>query len=192
MTRLAIFIDGSNFHGALGRLTQVHHETRRIKPEEYYQIDFKKLIKFLSELASDIKLVKVYYVRSETDADYERRKEFYSRLDYFGYKVDIKRRLAGRREKGVDMAIAMEMLILAHNNTYDEAVLIAQDGDYCQLVREIQRLGKRVGLAVFSLDDAGLNATLAHEVDSIVDLTKGDLLIKLRSERKDAVSKGTV
>lgn len=176
MERLAIFVDGSNFHGAIGRVTDLHRKLGKLKTEETYRLDFEKLLKILQK--EDKKIIKVFYARSETKEDIERRKGFYKTLNYLGYKLDIKERLTDRKEKGVDMAIAMEMLILAYNNHFDEAILVAQDGDYCQLIREVQRLGKRVGIADFGIE-SGLSVKLLNESDFFIDLSKPpDLLQK--------------
>lgn len=179
MSRLAIFIDGSNFHGSLSRFTKVHREIGKLEENEIYHLDFKKLLPILNKKGKEI--VKIYYARSETDTSFKEKKEFYKTLNFIGYKLDIKRRKHRRaKEKGVDMAIAMEAIILAYNNLYDEAILVAQDGDYCQLIREIQRLGKKTGLADFGLE-YGLNMKLLNEVDYFIDLSKKrELLIKIK------------
>ncbi len=175
MKRLAIFIDGSNLHGGLGRMTDLHRSLSKLKATQHYFIDFKKLRDSFHK-PTDEELVKVYYARSETDAELNTRKDFYRTLNTLGYKLDIKERKNQAKEKGVDMAIAMEMLILAFYNVYDEAILVAGDADYCQLVREVQRFGKRVGIAAFA-EDPGLSNKLLNESDFFTNLTIQDILI---------------
>ncbi len=46
--------------------------------------------------------------------------------------------------KGVDIALATDLLSNAYRNNYDAAVLVAGDGDYVPLVGEVKRLGKVV------------------------------------------------
>jgi len=53
------------------------------------------------------------------------------------------------KAKGVDVALTKDMLSHAFLHNYDAAVLIAGDGDYVPLIREVQRLGKLVFVAFF-------------------------------------------
>jgi len=163
--RMSIFIDGSNLHGGLGLMTKIHREQSKLPEDEFYNIDFRKLIDCLNPDKKEI--TKIYYARSETESDLEKRKLFYRTLNGIGMKLDIKDRKEGRKEKGVDMAIAMEMLILAFQDYYDEAILVARDADYCQLIHEVQRYGKRVGVAAMHY---GLSAKLVNESDYFIDL----------------------
>lgn len=179
MERLGIFIDGSNLHGSIGRITEMDRISGKLGADEVYFLDFKKLLPILN--VEFKKIVKVYYARSETPDDLIKRKNFYQTLNYIGYKLDLKERQEGRKEKGIDMAIAMEMLILGFNNVYDEAILVAQDADYCQLIKEVQRLGKRIGIADFGLQ-YGLSIKLLNESDFFIDLSKTDLLAKAKKK----------
>ncbi len=179
MERLAIFIDGSNLHGALGLMTKVHREQKKISSEEYYNMDFKKLIECLNP--NKDKITKIYYARSETAPELEKRKYFYRALNGMGIKLDIKERLEDRKEKGVDMAVAMEMLILAFHNYYDNAILVARDGDYCQLIKEVQRYGKMVGIAAMAY---GLSERLVNEADLFIDLEHCKGLISIETGAK--------
>lgn len=63
-----------------------------------------------------------------------------------------------RKAKGVDIALTKDMLAHAFLDNYDAAVLVAGDGDYGPLIREVQRLGKRVYVAFF--ESSGLNPEL--------------------------------
>lgn len=181
MVKRAVFIDGSNLHGSVGRVTRIFRETNKLKTDEYFNIDFKKLLDFFKK--DDHDLVKLYYATSVTDSELVKKKDFFNTLNYLGYKLEIKRRKDQGKEKGIDMAIAMEMLICAYNGFYDEAILVADDGDYCQLIREVQRVGKKVGIASFGLD-YGLNNYLLNEKDFYVDLLKSDILIEHKSKPK--------
>jgi len=183
MTKLAIFIDGSNLHGCVGRVTDIHREGKKLKDNEYYMVDFEKLKAYLLKDNSGV-LVRTYYATSVTYEDFGKKKNFFAKLNTLGYKIDVKIRKDGCKEKGVDMAIAMEMLISAYSNIYDEAILVAGDADYCQLIKEVQRLGKRVGLASFGLS-SGLSINLMNEKDFYIDLMKSNILMKQQGHLKD-------
>lgn len=53
----------------------------------------------------------------------------------------------GREQKGVDVLLAIEMMVGAVDNAYDVGLLVAVDGDFVPLLEEIRRRGKRVALA---------------------------------------------
>jgi uncharacterized LabA/DUF88 family protein len=49
-----------------------------------------------------------------------------------------------RRQKGVDILMAIDMLTKAYENHYDIAFLVAGDGDFVDLVEAVKDAGKRV------------------------------------------------
>ena len=61
----------------------------------------------------------------------------------------LERRADGFVEKGVDIQIAVDMLRLAFVNAYDIAVLVSGDGDFAEVVRVVQDLGKQVENTTF-------------------------------------------
>jgi uncharacterized LabA/DUF88 family protein len=62
--------------------------------------------------------------------------------------------------KGVDIALAKDLLSNAFRDNYDVAVVVAGDGDYVPLVEEVKRLGKIVYVAFFRGKELGLNPEL--------------------------------
>lgn len=56
---------------------------------------------------------------------------------------------AKRREKGVDIALATDMVLGAAQNAYDVAVIVTHDADFWYAIDKVQSLGKVVELAVF-------------------------------------------
>ncbi len=143
MERVSIFIDGNNlYHGLKGSFGKS-------------QIDFKK---FIARLIKGRKLIRTYYYNATISAEREpkRAKEqqkFFSklnRLEYFDIRLG---RLEPRGEtfveKGVDVAIAVDMLALAVRDTYDTAVLVSSDGDFAKAVGAVQDTGKHVEIACF-------------------------------------------
>ena len=48
------------------------------------------------------------------------------------------------KEKAVDIALTVDMLRMAVANEYDTAYLLANDGDYTPLVKEVRDIGKKV------------------------------------------------
>lgn len=73
------------------------------------------------------------------------------------------------KEKGVDIALATEMLVNAFNQNYDIGVLVAGDKDYAGLVKEVKRYGPIIHGAFF---ERGLSEDLALAVDNFSDIIK--------------------
>ena len=73
------------------------------------------------------------------------------------------------KEKGVDIALATEMLVNAFNQNYDIGVLVAGDKDYVGLVKEVKRYGQIIHGAFLK---RGLSEDLLLAVDSFSDIIK--------------------
>ncbi len=82
------------------------------------------------------------------------------------------------KEKGVDIALATEMLVNAFNQNYDIGVLVAGDKDYAGLVKEVKRYGPIIHGAFFK---RGLSEDLSLAVDDFSDIIK-DQNIKFNSD----------
>jgi len=55
-------------------------------------------------------------------------------------------------EKGVDIAIAVDMIQLAYSNSYDVAILVSGDGDFAKAIKAVKDQGKHVEVAFFKKD----------------------------------------
>jgi len=53
-------------------------------------------------------------------------------------------------EKGVDVKIAVDMLIGAYENYYDTAILVSSDTDLIPAIKQIKFLGKKIEYIGFS------------------------------------------
>ena len=95
------------------------------------------------------------------------------------------------KEKGVDIALATEMLVNAFNQNYDIGIIVAGDKDYAGLVKEVKRYGPKIFGTFFK---HGLSDDLAIAVDEFsdimnsVDFSSGTLSTYV-SEIKDIVEK---
>jgi len=137
--RVAVFIDGANLlHG-------LQQDFDRI------DVDFEKLV---NKLLGGRSLTRVYYYTALPDQTrdpdrYTKSQKFLNALGRKPYFSIVLGRLEIRPggfyvEKGVDIAIAVDLLDLAYHNTYDTAILITGDGDFSKAVEMIQRMGKHV------------------------------------------------
>jgi aryl-alcohol dehydrogenase-like predicted oxidoreductase len=76
----------------------------------------------------------------------ERKKTTPARIALaWGYLRRSKR--DGRHQKGVDVLLAIEMIVGAVDHAYEVGLLVAVDGDFVPLLEEIRRRGMRVALA---------------------------------------------
>lgn len=137
--RVAVFIDGANLlHG-------LSEDFNRI------DIDFENLV---NKLIGARSLTRVYYYSALPDQErdperYTRQQKFLNAVKRKPYFSVVLGRLETRPgglyvEKGVDIALAVDLLDLAYHNTYDTAILITGDGDFSRAVEIVQRMGKHI------------------------------------------------
>jgi len=108
---------------------------------------------------------RAYYYTS-TVGDDEKVKSIREHLHKHGFHPEVFKKPKGHeKSKGVDITLTKDMLSHAFMNNYDGALLVAGDGDYVPLVREVKRLGKTVGVAFFEESGAGLNDELRLSAD---------------------------
>ena len=74
-----------------------------------------------------------------------------------------------KTEKGVDVKLAIDMLIKAYKDHYDVAILISGDGDFAQVVQEVKDRAKHVELCVFTNQKC---YHLRKTVDRIIELNQ--------------------
>ncbi|MFC2169465.1 NYN domain-containing protein [Acidobacteriota bacterium] len=150
--RLMIFIDGSN----------VYRESKRYFGDDY-QVDYLKLIE---QLRGDFDLIRTYFYGSTKIGD----DSFYESLQYKGIKTTkkpLKRRGNSHIEKGVDVALATDVLSLGFRSAYDVAFIVSGDGDFISVIELIQWLGKIVHVSFF---ENSMAKTLKLMADSVVYL----------------------
>ncbi|MBM3134835.1 MAG: NYN domain-containing protein [Chloroflexi bacterium] len=136
--RVMVFIDGSNFYRCLKSQFGMAN------------VDFLKLALLL---CSNRKLIRIYYynavVRQEDGEErYKEQQRFFERLRDVPYLELRLGRLEKRGdtvvEKGIDVAIATDMLLRAYSNAYDTAILVSGDADLVPAVEGAKDLGKHV------------------------------------------------
>ena len=120
-----------------------------------WRIDWEKFARYLDR---EGEIWQTYFFASEHDPPQPNETSFYSFLkEQLRWEVVLyplgKRTTSCSRcdhtetvpaEKGVDVGLATKMLILAINQAYDTAILVAGDRDYLETVKYIKGLGLRV------------------------------------------------
>lgn len=134
--RVMVFVDGSN----------MFHAMRRIG----LRIDYRRLV---DQLVGNRKLVVAYYYSAKAVPQSQTQSRFHKSLEYEGFRVITRPVKVIRKdlwvEKGVDLALAIDMLVNAFRDLFDTAVLVSGDEDFAPLLAEIKRLRKRVEVAAF-------------------------------------------
>ena len=114
--------------------------------------------------------VRAYYYTS-TIGDENKISLIRQALWDIGFQPEVFKKPRKRdRTKGVDIALATDLLGNAYRDNYDAAVLVAGDGDYVPLVEEVKRLGKVVHVVFFGEKGRGLSPELRLASDRFWEL----------------------
>lgn len=146
--RCVILIDGSNFYFKL----------KDLKLHNLLSFDFSK---FASHIARFNKIISVcYYVgRIRQDGSTKTKKLFDAQQKLLGklkkhkvfYQFGYLLKSDGvYHEKGVDVQIAVDMLVAAYENTTDRIILVSSDTDLEPAIRKAREKGKIVEYVGFS------------------------------------------
>jgi uncharacterized LabA/DUF88 family protein len=139
--RVIVLIDGNN----------IMMGAKQFK--EGYRVDYARLVDFLK---GEHKLVRAYFfdcVPGQNHPKYSEKQRFIDMLRANGITV-FERPLRYRGDgtpfqKGVDVALATEMLSLCMQNAYDTAIIVSGDSDYAHAVDRVKHTGKNVHCASF-------------------------------------------
>ena len=147
MARVMIFIDGSNIWWSQNYFSK--------NQGKKFRIDFRKLIDYLIDKRE---LIRSIYYGSTPDKISPGQANFIEYLRKLSIQV-IEKKLKIRTdptsgkdikiEKGVDVALAVDLLAYAWENAYDVAILVAGDEDYVGAVEKVMSKGKNVELVSF-------------------------------------------
>lgn len=165
MLRQMIFIDGSN----------LYHEADRFS--RGLRIDFQNL---RQELSRDFDLIRTFYYASAPPNAAADQLGFFKKLGYLGFKTRIKPLREtilpnGKREwheKGVDVALATELVANGMRHSFDWATIVSGDQDFCEAIEQVQSCGLRVEVIFFRhsfAEELKLRADRFRYLDEIVD-----------------------
>lgn len=142
MLRMMIFVDGSN----------LYHESDRYA--RGVRVDFQRL---RDKLADGYDLIRSFYYSSAPSNATQDQLGFFRKLGYMGFKTRIKPlreaiQADGRREwreKGVDVALATELVANGMRGAFDWATVVSGDQDLCDAIEQVQDSGLRVQVAFY-------------------------------------------
>lgn len=147
MPRVMVFMDGSNLHWA----RRIYNQQNRTD----LKIDYQK---FVNVIVGNRELVRAIYYCSKPDSPSEGQQKFIAYLRSIGIQVvekllktrtDVVTKRMFSVEKGVDVALAVDLVQLAWENAYDVALIVSGDSDYIGAIRVIMSKGKNVEVVSF-------------------------------------------
>ena len=162
MERVAIFIDGSN----------LYHNVRQHCNRT--DLDLQRLAQWL---LNSRQLIRTYYYNAPLSSESPgapAQQRFFARLKgipYFTVRLGrLEPRGATMVEKGVDVALTVDMVAMAYKDTYDTAVLVSNDADFSYAVEAVCNTGKHVEVACFRG-----SAALREAADKVIELSSDSL-----------------
>ena len=160
--RIALFIDGPNFHGTVKALG--------------LEVDYSRL---LSAFSNRGKLVRAFYFSPIVeDQEYSAVRPLLDWLDYNGYAVVTKAAkeyldVGGRRRVKGDIGIELAVAAMELSGYIDELVLLSGDGNLRPLVEAVQRRGVRVTVAsTISTSPAIIADELRRQADAFIEIAE--------------------
>ena len=165
------FVDGSNLLIEVGKILGAKLRSD-LPSQEHLSLAAQTVTKTLREQVVDgpagpHRIVRRYWFGSVQGSE-ECLAERQAWLREHGYEGVLFHKRKGRVEKGVDLAVAREMLMHGFNKNYNTAVLVAGDADYLGLVHDLKRLGVLVVLAFY--ESTSLSAKLRLAADAYIPL----------------------
>lgn len=173
--KVAVFIDGGNFYFKLKSL-----KTKRLKATGF---DYRAFAKWLAgQRPIAIRNYYIGVVQAEAgDEKAERlrdkQQELFDHLTskqqkfnvIHGYLMNTQ---GTHEEKGVDVRIAVDLLVGAYEHQYDTAILVSSDTDLLPALKQIKKLGRRVEHVGFAHQPS---YALQKQADHSRSLTKADI-----------------
>ena len=165
MKRVAIYIDGSNFYFS-------------IKKRFNCKVDIEK---FCKKLVGENNLIKINYYISPVEQFsnpemYAEQQRFFRKLKKINKLKIIFGRLEKRKrkdgevyfvEKATDVNLALDIVLDAQANLYDEAFIVSNDGDFSGAVNAaIKRFEKKVTYVAISN-----NKMISHHLKKVASKT---------------------
>ncbi len=169
--RIAAFFDGSNFHNRLKELKLSHLEN----------YDYKGLVNALAEQRP---VVSCHYCVGAVRANMgdergqvlrRNQQRLFAHLGKQGFAVEhgyLLKSAGVYHEKGVDVKIAVDLLVGAYEDLYDTALLISSDTDLIPAIHKVRQLKKKVQYVGFAHRPS---LALKRDASSFRLLTKEDV-----------------
>ncbi|MBU1045737.1 NYN domain-containing protein [Patescibacteria group bacterium] len=146
--RIFIIIDGNNFY----------HRLKEVEIKNLLDFDYEKFSQFLSGKRELV--LKKYYIgaiREETNNPKSRQlmsaqQKLLGKLKKNNWALGLGELLKTDKyhEKGVDVLMAVDLLIGAYENTYDTVILVTSDTDLLPAIEKVRSMNKKIEYIGFS------------------------------------------
>ena len=146
--RVFIIIDGSNFY----------HRLKELRLKNLLNFDYEKFSKFLAREREVV--MKKYYIgairaQRENPKSFElwrNQRILLNRIKKSGFEIGFGHMLKTDRyhEKGVDVLMAVDLLIGAYEDLFDTAILVTSDTDLIPAIEKVRERGKKIEYVGFS------------------------------------------
>lgn len=146
--RVFIIIDGNNFY----------HRLKELNLKNLLNFDYEKFTQFL--VGKRNLVLKKYYigaVREERNNPKSRKlmanqRRLLGKLQKQGWQIGFGHMLKtdNYHEKGVDVLIAVDLLVGAYENIYDIAILLSSDTDLIPVIEKARAMKKKIEYIGFS------------------------------------------
>ena len=148
MSKVVVLIDGSNFY----------YKVKSLGFKELLSFDYSRFIQFLvgkkSLVGSTYFIGKVKTDKTPQSQKFHKNQQkllSHLKKHRVDYKLGYLLKSDGKyHEKGVDVQIAVDILVAAYENTADHVILISSDTDLIPSIRKAQSLGKTIEYIGFS------------------------------------------
>ncbi|MEK7227794.1 MAG: NYN domain-containing protein [Patescibacteria group bacterium] len=181
--KVLVIIDGGNTYSAFHRVVVESDGNKKLPLlPKGAKFDYKK---FAEYLANEREIVAIkYYIGIVRDTDHTEKsalmvsnqQKFLQKLENMGLIIERGRIVYDHstREKGVDVKMAIDMVIGASENIYHSVILISSDTDLMPAINFVQLKNKKVEYVGFSnrTSTALLKHSDIQRVFSETDLTQ--------------------
>lgn len=156
--RVMLFLDVSNIQKSIGNGKM--------------DIDFRSL---REQLSAGRKLTRAIAFDGKM---YEGRNDLHESIAKGGWELNLSDNVGEHQQKEVDMSLGVTLIVQAHADAFDTAIIVTGDRDFVPAIRYVQSLGKRV---MSASTHSVASAKLQEACDGNIDI--GTLfLIELSSD----------
>lgn len=166
--RVSVFIDHSN----------VIHSIIKLRKSNPIWARWYDPLKLAQHLAGKRKISQVYfycapppsYLLTLTEIDkqkHHKQTAYYQAIEKLSNVTVMYARTVGKKdevhEKNLDTQLTSGLQKYAYENSYDRAIVIANDGDYESPIKNVKSLGKKIELAYFR-NECSMNTRMLCDV----------------------------
>lgn len=143
--RVMIFVDGTNLLTNMAKSLGIKLKKDKTLSDKHSESAIVAAISLIQNPFSGIKykVIRQYWFSSYRGNDCDRI-AIAERLRKKNFEPVLFKKKPDNREKGVDIALTMSMLLNSINQNFDIGLLVAGDEDYVGLVNEVKRYGARI------------------------------------------------